>query len=90
MAYSYFKSVKFLNKTKLIDKSFFLNKTLNFAADIEKFKYEPGQKYVYDFEGVNNVIVAGERKQRAEIKGEAELIVISKCDMVLQVIIQIY
>lgn len=64
------------------------NKTLYpFSAETEKFNYEPGKKYVYDFEGVNTVIVAGEKKQKAEISGEAELNVITKCEMVLQVLV---
>ena len=58
-----------------------------FTADTEKFKYEPGKKYVYDFEGVNSVIVAGEAKQKAKVSGEAELNVVTKCEIVLQVII---
>lgn len=54
------------------------------TSENDKFNYEPGKKYVYDFEGINEVVVAGERKQKAEISGQAELNVITKCEMILQ------
>ncbi|XP_054708310.1 apolipophorins-like [Uloborus diversus] len=50
----------------------------------ERFKYEPGQVYTYDYKGINYLKIAGQRKQKAQISGRAEIHVISKCDMILQ------